>query len=97
MRLAGRKKSFPDFGVPSAHAGGIDGDQNFAGIDFRDRQGMSRDHLGSTVAVDASSEHGARHMHRVMAGVWKMAGSIEHDRDLTVGVQLHERGCRPRR
>jgi len=58
---------------------------------------FSSDHLGSSEAVDGGSEHGARHMHRVMAGVWKMAGSIEHDGDLTVGVQLHERGCRPRR
>src|SRR5882762_1064083 len=85
MRLAGRKKSFPDIGVPSADAGGIDGDQDFAGIDFRDRQSVSGDHLGSAEAVDGGSEHGAGHMHRVMAGVKKIAGAIEHDRDLTVG------------
>jgi hypothetical protein len=85
MRLAGRKKSFPDIGVPSADAGGIDGDQDFTGIDFRDRQSVSGDHLGSTEAVDGGSEHGAGHMHRVMAGARKIAGAIEHDRDLTVG------------
>src|SRR3984957_5683486 len=85
MRLAGRKKSFPDIGVPSADAGGIDGDQNLPGIDFRDRQSVSGDHLGCTEAVDGGSEHGAGHMHRVMAGARKIAGAIEHDRDLTVG------------
>src|SRR3984957_8300311 len=85
MRLAGSEISFPDIGVPSADAGGIDGDQNLPGIDFRDRQSVSGDHLGSTEAVDGGSEHGARHMHRVMAGARKIAGAIEHDRDLTVG------------
>src|SRR6202051_2604090 len=86
MRLAGRKISFPDIGVPSADAGGIDGDQNFAGIDFRDRQSVSGDHLRSTEAVDGGSEHGAGHMHRVMAGGVKMAGTIEHDNNLPAGV-----------
>src|SRR3984957_21157889 len=85
MRLVGSKKSFPAIGVPLADAGGIDGDQDFAGIDFRDRQSVSGDHLGSTEAVDGGSEHGAGDMHRVMARAGKIAGTIEHDRDLTVG------------
>jgi hypothetical protein len=75
----------------------MDGDQNFAGIDFRDRQSVSGDHLGPTEAVDGGGEHGAGHFHRVMAGIWKMAGAIEHDRDLTVGRSFHGRGCRLRR
>src|ERR1700731_1164361 len=84
MRLVGRKKSFPDIRVPSADAGGVDGDQDFAGIDFRDRKSMSADHLGPTEAVDGGSEHSAGHVHRVMAAVKKIAGAIEHDMDLTV-------------
>jgi hypothetical protein len=45
---------------------------------------VSGDHLGSTEAVDGGSEHGAGHMHRLIAGVKKIAGAIEHDMELTV-------------
>src|ERR1700722_14330594 len=45
MRLTGRKKSFPNIGVPSADARGIDRDQDFTGIHFRNRQSVSGDDL----------------------------------------------------
>jgi hypothetical protein len=33
-------------------------------------------------------------MHRVMSGSDDMAGSIEHDGNLTVGLHFHGRDCR---
>jgi len=79
MRFAAGIIPFPDIGVPSANARGIDGDQYFTGIDCRHRQGVRGDHLGATKAVDGRGEHGAGHMHRVMPGSNKIAGAIEHD------------------
>jgi len=97
MRFAAGIIPFPDIGVPSANARGIDGDQDFAGIDWRHRQGVGGDHLRSTKAVDSRSEHRAGHLHRVMSWSNNVAGTIEHDSDLTVDCHLHERDCRPRR
>jgi hypothetical protein len=68
MRFTAGKKPFPDIGVPSANARGIDGDQDLTGINYGDRQGVRGNDVGSAKAVDSRGEHGARHMHRVMPG-----------------------------
>ena len=66
MRFARRKNPFPDFGIPTADACRVDGDQDFAGIKLGYGQGMARDRLGSAKMVDGRGEHRARDMLRVM-------------------------------
>jgi hypothetical protein len=77
--------SFPDISIPWADAGAIDSDHDFIGIKRRHRQSMAGDHARSAKAVDSRGEHRAGHMHRVMPGNESIAGTIEHDGDLTVG------------
>ena len=77
--------SFTDIGVPAAGAGGIDRDQDFAGVHCGDREGVSGNHLRSTEAVDRRGVHGTGHMHGMMPGGDKIAGAIEHDDNLAAG------------
>jgi hypothetical protein len=86
MRFAAGIPSVPDVGVPPPDARGIDGDQDFTGIDGRHRQSVSGDHLRSAKLVDRRGEHRARHMHGVMGWSNNVAGTIEHDCDLAVGL-----------
>jgi hypothetical protein len=86
MRFAAGIKPLPDVRVPSANARGIDGDQDFTGINWRHRQGVGSDYLRSTKTVDSRSEHRAGHMHRVMPWSNNMVGMVEHDSNLAVGL-----------
>src|SRR5262245_22156079 len=86
-RLAARIPSAADLRVPRPHARRVERDQNIAWTDFGNGQGVHRNEVRPTEAIDGRCEHQRRQARRSLAtGIRTGTGTVKHARLLSASV-----------